>query len=135
MEIALITWPLMEVGSLQLSHCKLLLRYRRRQFVFGALLGLIIFTLWVVCRRVVPGFFQDETITILEAEKKIVSEEVDVITGYKAMINVYMNHGISPLSLLVSLSPGSGSFLHFLNPNKSCTTHKSLLWLIKGGIK
>ena len=54
-----------------------------------------------------PGFFQDETITILEAEKKkIVSEEVDVITGYKAMINVYMNHGISPLSLLVSLSPG-----------------------------
>ena len=51
----------------------------------------------------IQEFFQDETITILEAEKKIVSEEVDVITGYKAMINVYMNHGISPL-YQVSLS-------------------------------
>ena len=81
-----------------------------------------------------PGFFQDETITILEAEKK------NRIRGSRCNNRIQGNdkclyESWNFSSLYQSLSPGLGSFLHFLNPNKSCTTHKSLLWLIKGGIK
>ena len=66
------------------------------------------------------------SITIVE--EKLILEEVNVITGYKAMINVYMNHGISPRVYFCTLNPNKS----FFGNNKLCVLTICVLYrLIK----